>query len=75
MKHIRLLTVEHPRDVKLLSNGVIGRRLKYRPEIRAELSADVEIAVLTQKNVFVLAIDTREMSQEVSRVGTDAEVV
>jgi hypothetical protein len=75
MKDIRSLSVEHPRDVKLLANGVVFRRFKHRPEILAELGAYAEIRLMTEKDVFVVAIDTGEMPQQVSGIGADAEIV
>ena len=72
---VRTLAPQDPRHVNLLAQRVVGRRLAHAAEVRPELRGDAQVGLTAEQDVLGIAIDPRELSQQVADVGPDAEVV
>jgi hypothetical protein len=72
---IRTLAPQDPRHVNLLAQRVVWRRLPHAAEVRPELGGDAHIGFTAEQDVFSIAIDARELSQQIADVGPDAEIV
>ena len=75
VEDIRPLATQHPRHVNLFTDRVVRRRFEDRPEVRAELRGYAEVRLVAEEDVLAVAINPREMPQQVARIGADAEVV
>ena len=69
------LAPQDPGHVDLLAQRVVGRRFEHGAEVRAELRGDAQVGLMAEQDVLGVAIDPREVPQQVADVGADAEVV
>src|SRR6187551_2279079 len=75
MEHIGPFTQQYPRDMNLLAQRVVGRRLEDGAEVRPERRRDSEVGLRAQEDVLALLVEPRQVPQQVADVRADAEVV